>query len=455
MISIRFFCGRRDSFGRILACTACSLVSRHPPDAGPDEGGLRGSMLGFGEILSALSTATLNADVALRALARPATKPSELAELCREALDVDAVIFWTRRGRQLQTFAIAPESLDEVSVDMRVGHGVAGKVAESGEPVILHDMLNEGEMRAKGLDLSHSGIVEEHEWRGGMFVPVTAGRRMAGIFGAYSKTPGTLKRGLQQDVFGAFANRVASELHRDAISDEFDRVTALGLAAIDRAHSVDNANFILQGQVNRLQKLYNRRLELKPDFATPEIRRTMTSILEQSSHLGSNFEALIHVDRLRRESKIRMQSITKILENVIARQKGSAEAEKIELQLRCQPNVVAFVRKNDLDRVIDNLIINAIHFHPFNEGVTKRYIRVVASHQGEPPATVITVEDNGPGIEEKHLPYVFDLMWASPDHGGSGFGLFFARRIVEAFGGTIDVESIPYKKTRFRIELTR
>ncbi|MGN6663952.1 MAG: sensor histidine kinase [Solirubrobacterales bacterium] len=394
-------------------------------------------------------------DIALRALATPATKPTELAELCRTALRVDAVIFWTRRGRQLQTFAIAPTKLAEVSVDMRVGDGVAGKVAESGKAIILHDMLSKAEMRAKGLDLQHGTVVEEHQWRGGMFVPVTAGRRMAGIFGAYSKRPGALRGGLQQDVFGAFANRVASELHRDVISDEFDRVTALGLAAIDRAHTVDNANFILQGEVARFKRLYNKRLEAKPDFATPELRRSLHSILEHSSHLGSNFEALIHEDRLRRQAKPRTQSISEILSAVAKRHKDSAAAQKIDLQLDCEPDLVAMVRKTDLESVIDNLIVNAIQFHPLHLTQSRRYIRIQAFRQESPPATVITVQDNGPGIPDKYLPYVFDLMWSAPGQGGSGFGLFFARRIIEALGGSIDVESLEYEMTTFKIELTR
>jgi signal transduction histidine kinase len=399
--------------------------------------------------------AKLDTDVALRALATPATKPSELAEHCRTALSVDAVIFWTRRGQQLRTFAIAPEDLDEVSVDMRVGHGVAGKVAESGESLILHDMLDPGEMRAKGLDLRHSRVVREHGWHGGMFVPVKSGRRMVGIFGAYSKVPGALREGLQKHVFGAFANRVASELHRDAISDEFDRVTALGLAALDRAHTIDNAVFALEGEVGRLQKLYTRRLEAKPDFATPEIRRAMTSIIEQSSHVGSNFEALIHQDRLRRSAKIRPQLIKPILEAVASRNVANAEGRKIKLIMDCESDVVAYVRKNDLDRVVDNMVINAIHFHRFRESVEKRYIRIYATPRESPRGTIITVEDNGPGIPEEELPYVFDLMWSSPQHGGSGFGLFFAKRVIEAFGGTIDVESVPYGQTIFTIDLNR
>ncbi len=402
-----------------------------------------------------LAPPSLDTDVALRALATPATEPNRLAELCRTALSVDAVVFWTRRGQQLRTFAIAPASLDDVSVDMRTGEGVAGRVAASGKTVILRDMLDAAELRAAGLSLRHARVVRDYGWRSGMFVPVHSGRRMVGIFGAYSKSPGALREGLQEHVFGAFANRVASELHRDAISEEFDRVTALGLAALDRAHSIDNVIFALEGAVNRLQRLYERRLQSKPDFSTPDIKRAMTSILEQSSQVGSNFEALIHQDRLRRSSKTRIQPIAPILQAVVSRHTANADHKSITLSLECANNVVAFVRRHDLDRVIENLVINAIHFHQYYIPASDRFIRVTASIIDSPRGTTITVEDNGPGIPDDERPYVFDLMWASPHHGGSGFGLFFAKRIVEAFGGTIDVESIPFQRTRFIIDLNR
>jgi signal transduction histidine kinase len=397
----------------------------------------------------------LDTDVALNALATPATEPSRLADLCRTALGVDAVIFWTRRGQQLRTFAISPASLHDVSVDMRVGRGVAGHAARAGKTIIVLDMLDRAEMHAKGFELQHSSVVEAHGWRAGMFVPVHSGRRMVGVFGAYSKSPGALRPGLQADVFGAFANRVASELHRDAIAEEFDRVTALGFAAIDRAHSIDNLVFALQGTVDRLQTLYKRRLKSYPEFATPEIKNALVGIVEQSSQIGSNFEALIHQDRMHGSTKTRMQPIAGILEAAVSRHIANAESKSIDLTLQCQPNVVAFVRQHDLGRVIENLIINAIHFHPYRGAVSDRYIKVSASSRESPRSTTIVVEDNGPGIPDDELQYVFELMWASPGYGGSGFGLFFARRVIEAFGGIIEVESTPFHQTRFTIELNR
>ena len=71
-------------------------------------------------------------------------------------------------------------------------------------------------------------------------------------------------------------------------------------------------------------------------------------------------------------------------------------------------------------------------------------------------AARISVTDHGVGIEPERRAHVFDRferLASIRQHGGLGLGLYIARGIVEAHGGSIHVESEPGKGSTFTIEL--
>ena len=72
----------------------------------------------------------------------------------------------------------------------------------------------------------------------------------------------------------------------------------------------------------------------------------------------------------------------------------------------------------------------------------------------------IEIYDNGVGIPENEINYVFDRLYTveksrSLNVKGSGLGLTIVKKLVEAIGGKISVESIPFEKTVFTVILPR
>lgn len=104
-----------------------------------------------------------------------------------------------------------------------------------------------------------------------------------------------------------------------------------------------------------------------------------------------------------------------------------------------------------LDRVLNNLLSNAIAY-----GADGNVIGLTV--RKDETNIYIDVWDCGKGIEEYHIDNVFERMYTLEDSRnksfqGSGLGLTITKRLVEIMDGSIQLSSIPYKKTIFTIAL--
>jgi len=71
---------------------------------------------------------------------------------------------------------------------------------------------------------------------------------------------------------------------------------------------------------------------------------------------------------------------------------------------------------------------------------------------------LVSVQDTGVGIEEQHLPYLFERFYRADASraratGGSGLGLAIVKQVVEAHGGRVEVTSVPGRGSSFTFSL--
>jgi signal transduction histidine kinase len=103
-----------------------------------------------------------------------------------------------------------------------------------------------------------------------------------------------------------------------------------------------------------------------------------------------------------------------------------------------------------LRQVLVNLIDNAVKYSPAGD-------EVEVSAAAENGTLRIAVRDNGPGIAPEHQKLIFEKFGRAKVAGkakpGTGLGLFIARSIAEAHGGSIDVDSAPEQGATFTLEL--
>jgi two-component system sensor histidine kinase MprB len=159
-----------------------------------------------------------------------------------------------------------------------------------------------------------------------------------------------------------------------------------------------------------------------------ELRRLINDLVE----LARDGQAPLHIEDVR---------LDLVAERVAARAAGRAPGLRYELD--CRPTLVRG-DPDALERAIGNLVDNALKWSP-PDGC----IRISAV------GGAVEVSDDGPGIPEDDLPYIFDRFYRSAKARalpGSGLGLAIVRRIADVHDGT--VEAIPLRQgVKFRLSL--
>lgn len=118
------------------------------------------------------------------------------------------------------------------------------------------------------------------------------------------------------------------------------------------------------------------------------------------------------------------------------------ENEMSKKNIRCDiigEHIDVCVDKDKMSQVLNNLISNAVKY-------TDNYGNIQITVIQENENVVITVEDNGCGIDDNDIQYIFERFYRTDKSrnrstGGAGIGLTITRAIVQLHGGTIHVES--------------
>jgi two-component system phosphate regulon sensor histidine kinase PhoR len=110
-----------------------------------------------------------------------------------------------------------------------------------------------------------------------------------------------------------------------------------------------------------------------------------------------------------------------------------------------------------LEQVLSNLVENAVKYCPVGSTVTIKALPD-ASGKGDGGSIRVLVSDNGPGIDPKHIPRLFERFYRvdagrSRDVGGTGLGLSIVKHLVEAMGGSVTVESKVGRGSTFTVTL--
>lgn len=187
---------------------------------------------------------------------------------------------------------------------------------------------------------------------------------------------------------------------------------------------------------------------------TEQYREAILSALEETDRLSRLVKVLLLLSQaesgqlaLRKE----WLDLSSLCRELIDQFTVLAEEANIKLRAELPPVSMAEVDRVQLERMLTNLLSNALKY-------TSAGGEVVVRLRSEKNFVELVVEDTGCGIAPDHLLHVFDRFYRVPTvapaaENGLGLGLSFVDWIAKAHGGRIDVQSTLGKGSQFRVTL--
>ncbi len=196
-------------------------------------------------------------------------------------------------------------------------------------------------------------------------------------------------------------------------------------------------------------------------------KKYITKAADATKHLGQLFQDLLTSSRAE-DGRIASYPVVvemgEILTQLVENERFRAQEKKLALNYAVsapqdvaggkviRPLYYCFADPNRLGEVIQNIIDNAIKYTP-QGSITVRLT-------GDASVIQIQVSDTGMGIPSEDIPHLFQKFYRVDNSstrtiGGTGLGLFIAKKIIELYNGRIWVESALGKGSTFYINLPR
>lgn len=146
--------------------------------------------------------------------------------------------------------------------------------------------------------------------------------------------------------------------------------------------------------------------------------------------------------------------VGQLIERILEMFSAESQEKNISLSfVERNGNLIVHLDPQRLEQVLSNLIGNALRYVPEGGRV---WVTAHETHTG----LQIAVNDNGLGVPDTDLPYIFDRFWRkdksrSRTSGGTGLGLAISRQLIEAQGGVIEARNLPEGGLQVMISLMR
>jgi two-component system phosphate regulon sensor histidine kinase PhoR len=180
---------------------------------------------------------------------------------------------------------------------------------------------------------------------------------------------------------------------------------------------------------------------------------------EQAQRMTRLVDDLLSLSRIEQNLHLRPQTpvdLGAILRHIADTLAPMAKTNGVQLVVEAPRKAIVTGDRDELFRVVENLVENAIKYGTPDKPEGKRQVEIMLSMQER--QCMLCVRDHGPGIAPEHLPRLTERFYRvdagqSRAKGGTGLGLAIVKHIVARHRGRLGIESAPGKGSTFSVFL--
>lgn len=341
-----------------------------------------------------------------------------------------------RAALRRRMLALAPQ---------RTNEGLTARVLSSGQPLRIPRLT---------LDFIHSEMKPEY-WpylegvTSLMMAPLAHRRQVIGHITLMRDAGGPEYTQDDETLLEDLAHRAAQAIENARLYGEAQAAVAARDEFLSIAsHELRTPLTALRLALENMRRVSTREAieRLPPQY----VERVLATAERQGQRLEKLVAALLDVSRIhmgRLELDIEEVDLSAAVSDAAAQIEDEAAQTGSVLEIKGEP-VRGYWDRLRISQVVTNLLSNAVKY-----GGGKP-VQVEFGPLGDRAA--LTVRDHGIGIDPADQPQIFERFEravSSRNYGGLGLGLYIVKRIIEAHGGTIRVESKPGDGAAFSIEL--
>ena len=246
-------------------------------------------------------------------------------------------------------------------------------------------------------------------------------------------------------LYGYLSENAKKEKHRAESAEQKERLKMDLVSAL--AHDIKNPLGIIMGYAETLADQLTGRDRAKEHL---EILDRIQESAQRIVNLVTGFLEASKAEAGKLSVEERPVELNSLIREVAQQQMGDLRKKNISLDVVLDEGVPTVLGdKAQLDRVLWNLVGNAIKFTPAGGKIT-------VSSRRDDRHVCVAVKDTGIGIPKEELPLLFSQFRRLKGSGkveGTGLGLFIVKTIIEAHKGTVQADSEDGKGSTFTVRV--